>query len=499
MNTRRLVRKLSGRMIMAHKYIPVIMGMLLGASIDTKAAELQSNVELEDEKSLAKREHPVVPKKLIEQKKNHDVIKLEVGAADVIRFPSNVSEVFIEQSQIADIQQKNPNLAYIFGKSSGTTSLIAVDEAGNTVLTRTIIISHNLTPLKQTIEKLYGAYGVKLQSGPGFLNVSGTVSSQEFATNILEIAKQYAGPSDKILNQLTVASSNQVMLKVRFAKVSRNATQKLGINWSAVGLNNPFKIGFFNGPRSNVISTGVTSVRDAGLNAIGFNYTSSNINVSALLDALTEEELASVVAEPTLVTISGEAASFISGGEIPFQTSSVNGTSIGYKPYGIALAFTPTIINEDTISLKVRPEVSATTAVGAVDGNLALTLSRAETTVQLGSGQSFAIAGLVSSTIESKQRSFPLADIPVFGALFNYEEFSRDESELIIIVTPYIVEATSPQKLTDPFQGLQYRNPVESIIMGNLNYESYDMGGGVPFENNMRFTGDAGFAMEALT
>jgi pilus assembly protein CpaC len=270
-----------------------------------------------------------------------------------------------------------------------------------------------------------------------------------------------------------VTSSVQVNLRVRIAEMSRNLIRQLGVNWNNLAdLGKYAQIGLIT-TNALVNLTGVPNQLSSGYN---FNTPGHVVDVNAFIDALSQDELVHILAQPNLTAISGETASFLVGGEFPIPVAQQNNqVSIEFKQYGVSLAFLPTVATDGRITLKVRPEVSQLTNQGAIQlsaGNStiqvpALTVRRAETTVELGSGQSFAIAGLLQDNADITGNAVPfLGDIPVLGALFRSDNFQRNETELVIVITPYLVRPVSdPTVLRLPTDGWQPPSDLERILL----------------------------------
>ena len=265
-------------------------------------------------------------------------------------------------------------------------------------------------------------------------------------------------------------------MRVRVAEVSRNIDRRLGVNWGSLFNSGSLAVGVLTGrPAMNGFGNFNTASSAAAYGGIGAGYRGGQVNVSALIDALDQEGLATILAEPNLTASSGETANFLAGGEfpIPVPQGSQNVT-IEYKRFGVSVDFTPTVLDGNRISIKVRPEVSQLTAVGDLKMNgveiPALTVRRAETTVEMGSGESFAIAGLFQNSGTNQLTALPgLGEVPILGALFRSSSFQRNESELVIIVTPILVRPVArPEELRVPTDGMRFANDIERILGGRL-------------------------------
>jgi pilus assembly protein CpaC len=280
--------------------------------------------------------------------------------------------------------------------------------------------------------------------------LSGAVATATEVENARRLAMRFIGDGGEVINRIAVTAPNQVNLRVRIAEVSREITNQFGFNWS-VAVDGGFRFAL-----QSLLPT-------AGINDVLVGGDVGSTSIDALIDALAEDNLVTILAEPNLTAVSGETASFLAGGEFPIPVSQDNNTvTVEFKQFGVSLAFTPTLMGRNRISMRVRPEVSQlSTAVQVLAGGLSipsLTTRRAETTVELASGQSFAIAGLIQDNSRQEHSQIPgLGDIPILGALFQSDRFQRNETELVIIVTPYVVRPVNADQLQTPVD--PYRAP----------------------------------------
>ena len=379
----------------------------------------------------------------------------------LVRLSAPAVSVFIANPAIADVSVKSSRMVYVFGKAPGVTTLFAVDRNENIIADIDISVTHDLNGLGRAIDTLLPAGGVTVGSVQGAILLEGSVASVTDAENVRRLAFRFIGEGEEIINRIAVTDPNQVNVRVRIAEVSRTAVRQLGLNFDITKGDFSFTSGetFLQNPAALAGTGGFTLLGDqfgAGLLS-GVGIGSATINI--LFDALEEIGLAKTLAEPNLTALSGETASFLAGGEFPIPTIDEDGrVVVEFKEFGISLSFTPTIVNNGRISMRVRPEVSQLSAVGAVSVNglsiSALTTRRAETTIELASGRTFAIAGLFQEDFQDSIRQIPfLADVPLFGELFKSEQFRKNESELIILVTPYVVQPFEDRDVplpTDP-------------------------------------------------
>ena len=402
-----------------------------------------------------------------------NTLTVQVNQGQLVRIDKPVNSVFVANSEIADVAVKSPQLIYVFAKKPGTTTLYAVGEGDEILASITLTVSHNLSRLDQALAELVPGANISAQSVPGAIVLSGNVDSPGQAEDARRVAAHFIGANEEVINRLQVTAPNQVNLRVRIAEMDKSVLRNLGINWNAVFNNGDIAIGMLTGfptALSNVLlgSTGIGGTGGAP------TVSSGNFDLTATLDLLAEEGLVTVLAEPNLTALSGETANFLAGGEFPVpvaQTSTGSGAggaipviTVEFKPFGVSLAFTPTVLSGNRISMRVRPEVSAIDATNSVTASgitiPGITTRRAETTVELGSGQSFAIAGLVQSNQSITADKIPgLGDIPILGELFKSDKFKRNQTDLVILATPYLVQPISnpaaPALPTDPSTGAE--------------------------------------------
>ncbi|MEN6542245.1 type II and III secretion system protein family protein [Parvibaculum sp.] len=429
-------------------------------------------------------------------------VVVEADKAKLIHLPAPASTVFVANPDVADIQVPDPQTIVVLGKRAGSTTVYAFDSAGNAT-GYSVLVSHQTGNLTSDIKRNIPDATVGVTSTPRGFVVNGSVVSPLDANRMKSISSQYLVPNEQAILNAGVTSSTQVNLRVRVAEVSRDAEKQFGFNWDALYNNGKLAIGLLTGRKpASAFGTFIRDTSSANLDSLGVGYQNGNWDIAGLIDALRDEGLVSILAEPNLTTTSGEPANFLAGGEFPVPVSQgLQQITIEWKRYGVSVDFTPTVLTGNRISVKVRPEVSELSNSGAVTlDNLeipAVTVRRTETTVELASGQSFAIAGLFQNNVQNQVSEFPwLADIPVLGALFRSTRFQRHESELVIIVTPYIVQpVSSPGDLSSPTDGLVYASDLEQLLLGRLT--STKSGSPVPASPNQpHLNGAAGFIVE---
>lgn len=419
-------------------------------------------------------------------------ILLEAGAGRLLRLPAPAITVLASDPRIARVQPASPTSLFLMAVAAGRTTVIATSEDGTPVAEYDITVQpgRNSAPVpgavpppapppsasavQSMIRRLVrGTEGLTVSAaGPRVLILSGEVPAAADAQRAEAIARTYGGEDREVVNSLTLLSSIQVNLRVRVAEISRQVTRELGFNWQAIASNGSnLALGIASGGASGLLSTFISN-RPGLAGPRGFD-------INAVVDALASDQLISILAEPNLTAQSGEVASFLAGGEfpVPIGGRSENGTNtitIDYKQFGVSLAFVPTVLGPERLNLRVRPEVSELSDNGAVSLPLgtgvlripALSVRRAETTVELGSGQSFAIAGLLQrNNALANSGVNGLRDLPVLGALFGSDRYRRNETELVIIITPYLVRPTSdPRALALPTDGFRPATDLDRIL-----------------------------------
>jgi pilus assembly protein CpaC len=414
-------------------------------------------------------------------------IVLEVGKGTLIRLNKSAATVFIANPDIADVQVKSPSLIYLSAKAPGETVVYAVDGGDNVLLNSPVRVEHDLSRVRESMHSLMPGENIAVNSVQNSLVLSGDVSTAAHAEKARALAAAVAAQvkDGNVVNQLQVDTPNQINLRVKIAEVNRTALKALGFQWSGTWANNRLdqsnlNVNFTGNPftNGNIVNTNTVQY--------GFALPGAG-SLQPVLDALASESLITTLAEPNLTATSGQTASFLAGGEFPVPVAASTGTggaptiTIDFKQFGVALDFTPTIIDATHLSLRVRPEVSQLTSTGAVSVPItstatvtipALTVRRADTTVELASGQSFALAGLLQNTTEQDISKVPwLGDVPILGQLFRSNLFQHNETELVIIVTPYLVKP-STTALAAPTDGFILPHDADRYLYDKTNRET---------------------------
>jgi pilus assembly protein CpaC len=380
---------------------------------------------------------------------SRSMLEMKVGQGNLLTFAQPVQTVLVANPNVLDVEMVSARSAYIYGVSTGTTNLFALSGADQVVAAANVRVSQDEMAAQREAARVAppgsGQVGY-IQDRPV---TTGTAPDLGAAMKLDALAQQLGSNAGGAMNMNTVQGSQQVGIRVRFAEVSRTAVQNLGINWQAM-----FDIGKFN---VGVVTGAFGGVGGAGTANAG--YHSGGNNVDAVIDALQQEGVVNILAEPTLTAMSGETANFLAGGEFPIPVPQGNDTvTVEYKQFGVSLSFTPTVLPGDRIAMRVKPEVSELSDAGAVTNRgfsiPALTVRRAETTLELGSGQTFALAGMFQRNMSNAADQIPvLGDIPVLGKLFQSSKYKRNETELVILITPFLMKPTdTPKALALPAQ-----------------------------------------------
>jgi pilus assembly protein CpaC len=420
------------------------------------------------------------------------IVTLNEGT--LLRLEASPHSVVIANPDIADVSIRSPKLMYIFGKKTGETTLYGTDAQEHILFNITVRVVHDISRLKQAIAELAPGSQISADSIDGGILLQGTVATAAEAEDARRVAARFLSKDEDVINRLAITAPNQVNLRVRIAEVDRSVIRQLGINWAAMGNIGSFAFGVVTLGLPAAVAAFNTTTQTSNL--YHFHVGGSNYDVNNFIDALATEGLVSVLAEPNLTALSGETASFLAGGQFPVpvpQASNGGSTvTIEFKNFGVGLSFTPTLLNGNRISMRVQPEVSQLdfTHEVVINGQVVpgLTIRRANTTVELASGQSFAIAGLIQNASQVQNDKTPgLGDIPILGELFRSNKFQRNESELVIIVTPYLVTPVAGKLAvpTDAVEGPQAGAPTPA---GNAAPQQSQTTGGL--------AGQAGFGIE---
>ena len=393
-------------------------------------------------------------------------LSVVVNRSTPVEISRPFKRIAVSQPDIADASPTADNRLYVRGRAIGTTNILVYDADGRLVEVIDVRVQHDLGAIQSDVAALFPDVRVDLRTVAQRLHVRGDVPDDATAAEIMQIASSYA--PEAVINALNVDSPQQVMLEVRFVEASREDVKEIGLG-SEVS-----RAGDFIFSTGSELLSGSTPKTLASI--LG---SSGSVNIDLFLQALEEKGIIRTLAEPNLVARSGETASFLAGGEFPVPVAADEDTvSIEFREFGVSLEFTPTIISDSKMSLEVRPEVSQLDPRNSVRLQSveipALSVRRANTMVELADGESFAIAGLIQTTVDSSTVQTPwLGDVPILGALFRSNRFRENETELVIIITPRLVDpAPAGTELADPLQGYQEPSESERLLLGKLEDET---------------------------
>jgi pilus assembly protein CpaC len=412
-------------------------------------------------------------------------VLLSVGEGQMLNLPRTVANVWTSNPDVADVYVNSGRQINLFGKKAGEATVIATAADGSVVYGASVRVNQNLSSINEILRQTMPESNIRVTNIGQVAVLNGTVASPEDAAQAEMLVKAALNPGVDTtkdgaaltivpVNRLKVATPLQVTLKVRIAEVNRSVLKSMGVNLLSSDPTSGFKFGIGQGDNVTTAPGGSPfKILNPilGGTTLGAAGRLLGLDIAGSLDIAAQDGLVSILAEPNLTALSGETASFLAGGEFPIPVSQALGAvTIEYKQYGVGLAFTPIVLADGRISMRVRPEVSELSDAGSIKLNgftvPALTTRRAETTVELGSGQSFMIAGLLRNTVNNSLSKAPfLGDVPVLGALFRSTKFQRQETELVVVVTPYLVRPVSTQ-MAVPTDGYRAPDDIQRDWMG---------------------------------
>ncbi len=440
-------------------------------------------------------------------------LNLSVGRGQLVNLPSAISDVFVANEDVADVQVRSATQIYVFAKKPGESSVFATSKGGAVVYSAIVRAGTNTNSIDTMLKLAMPEAAIQSTPMNGLVLLTGTVSGPEDSAEAERLVQAFVGDDTKVVSRLRTATPLQVNLQVKIAEVSRSLVKELGVNLMNRDTTGGFLFGVAQGrnfgsignipttgfptvPASNFFpgATGTIPINPAtGLPVVGSAGTAYNLanlglgagktsiglagkflglDFASAIDLAETEGLVTTLAQPNLTALSGETASFLAGGEFPIPISQTLGQiSIEYKQYGVSLAFSPTVLGDGRISMRVRPEVSELSSEGSIVLNgynvPGITTRRAETTVELGSGQSFMIGGLLrNSQTNAIDRAPGLGNVPVLGALFRSTRYRKSETELVIIVTPYLVKPVSANQIALPTDGFKAATDAGRVFLG---------------------------------
>ena len=419
-------------------------------------------------------------------------VSLPVNKGAVIEFDRDVRDVFAASPGIVDAVVRTPRRIFVMALKIGTTNLILLDSAGAQIGTLELVVGADVAELNAQLARQMPGSKVKAEALNDSIVLGGTVSSAAQASQAQQMATRVAGAAERVVNGLKIEQATQVMIQVRVAEMSRTIAKQFGVNvTAAIGrTNDGTPIFASTGNQFSLLGRALSYISGARVGSIGYECSQLGIlvdcpgepnNAQGIVQAMERLGLVHTLAEPNLSAVSGESARFLVGGEFPVPTSKDRDGNIliQFKPFGVALAFTPVVLDKGHISLQISTEVSELTNFGsfqlegpggtglAIPG---LAVRRAETTVELPSGGSLVIGGLLQQQTKQNIDGFPgLKDLPILGALFRSRDFQNNETELVVMVTAYLVDPVSESRLSRPDSGFAPATDLETILFGRLN------------------------------
>lgn len=417
------------------------------------------------------------------------LLQVNTGRGRLITLTRPMSDVFVADEKIADVQARSPTQLYVFGKAAGETTLSVTNKAGAVVYAATVRVGNNFDSIQNMLALAMPNARIVATPMNGLVLLTGTVANPEDGAEATRLVQAYVGDQTKVLSRLGTATPLQVNLQVRIAEVTRSFIKNIGVNVTSYDGSSGFKFGVAQGrgaatqyaPFGGLFTGGTQPSEGQSLLTNATNATTIGaagklfgFNLISALDLGERDGQVTTLANPNMTVISGETSSFLAGGEFPIPVvQQLGAITIEFKQYGISLSYTPTVLADGRISLRVRPEVSQLSSQGSVTiagTNVpALTTRRVETTVELGSGQSMMIAGLLSNNHDNSINKAPgLGDVPVLGALFRSTAFQRSETELVIVITPYLVKPVNGNDIALPTDGYKAPSDVDRLLFGQL-------------------------------
>lgn len=440
-----------------------------------------------------------------------ETLVLSIGRGQLIQLPGTMTDLFVADTAVADVQVKSSRQLYVFGKAGGETTLYASNAAGQVVYSATVRVGSNLDTVDQMLTLAMPDAKVQVSTLNGVVLLTGTVGAPVDSAEAERLVQAFVGDGVKVISRLQTATPMQVNLQVRIAEVSRSLVKEIGANLLTRDLTGGFNVGVGRASRNFANISDALDVTTlpridassqfglpAGTLQLPFNPATGQfvaggtittflngidgktviqaagrlfgVDIASAFDLAEQVGLVTTLSQPNLTALSGETADFLAGGEFPIPINQGLGTTtIEYKNFGVSLAYTPTVLANGRISMRVRPEVSELSSAGSVTLNgfqvPALTIRRAETTVELGSGESFMIAGLLSNNSQNLVDKAPgLGDVPVLGNLFKSSNFRKGETELVIVVTPYLVKPVNANDIKLPTDGFQTPNELQRLF-----------------------------------
>jgi len=374
-------------------------------------------------------------------------IELHVGSGVLATTPLPFSSIFVADETIASVNVRGGTVMYVSGLKPGNTAIFGLDDNNNVIFAAPVNVSYDLAEMRSMLSRVAPNSVVSVSQAGKALVLSGEVTKQEEIDAIEKLAASFTPSADDVINRLELRPGEQVKLQVRIAEVSRSLDEEIGLNWASLG------------------EIGATA---SGSNPSNMSFISASLNIDNLLSALSKDGLVTILAEPNLSARSGETATFLAGGEFPYEVTVDGKTSVEFKDFGASLSFTPNVDHRGRISLDILAEVSELNMSQSTKVP-ALSSRRVETSVDLRAGESLAIAGLITNTSSQNISRVPgLGSVPVVGALFRSSKFQKGKTELVVIVTPYLVHPSHESQPLTPLDFFKPPSDAERLLLGQL-------------------------------
>jgi pilus assembly protein CpaC len=430
-------------------------------------------------------------------------LNVPMNRAVVVESDTPFAELSIANPGIADISSLSDRTIYVLGKEPGRTTLTLLGADGRLITNVEVHVTPDIAEFKERLEQILPGENIEVRTANTGIVLSGTVSSISRLDRALELAERYA--PDRVSNLMSVGGTQQVMLKVRFAEMQRSVSKSLSSSIALQGSTLGDKLGLA-GITNSLSSSDVanTTVPSGGDNngAFLFGFNAGGVEVGILLEALEARGVVRTLAEPNLTALSGQEAKFLAGGEYPIPVSQDNGSiTIEYKPFGVELNFTPRVIDNDVINLELSAAVSSIDSANGFTANGfsvdAFKRRETSTTVEMRDGESFAIAGLLQDDFMDLNGQVPwVGDIPILGSLFRSAEYSRKQTELVIIVTPHLVTPTRGEVLALPTDRVQPPSERDLFLFGRITADKAPQTGGAGEVARQDFSGSYGYVLD---
>jgi pilus assembly protein CpaC len=427
----------------------------------------------------------------------NEPLNVPMNRAIVLESDTAFAELSVANPGIADISTLSDKTIYVLGKTPGRTTMTLLTQDGKLISNIEVHVTPDIEEFKERLQQILPGENIQVRTANDGIVMSGTVSSTAKLDRALDLANRYS--PDKVSNLMQVAGTQQVMLKVRFAEMQRSVSKSLSSSLGVRG-GTDIAVGGATGGLVNAANNNNTvTLADGTRGALGLGFTAGSLEFGVLLEALESKGVVRTLAEPNLTALSGQEAKFLAGGEYPIPVASGNGTiSIEYKPFGVELNFTPVVVDGDTINLQINAAVSSidstTTLESAGFSVNAFKRRETSTTVEMRDGESFAIAGLLQDDFRDLNGQVPwLGDIPILGTLFRSADYQRNQSELVIIVTPHLVTPTRGEALALPTDRVRIPTEKELFLFGKTAGSQRGAAGEVSRQD---FSGSYGYTME---